>query len=224
MKKIAISLFMFSFLLFNNNVSAQQWSGPNNTTSTISRTGKVAMGFNYGISKLAVDHSSNTEWALTAFNAGGSGGAAYIKSGFHNNPTPIFRVEAAPLGPMSDPGALRFLIRADGKVGVGTENLPGDHLLYVAGTAIAEEVIVKLEANWPDFVFKSNYNLMSLAEVEKYIEENNHLPNVPSEKEVIEEGIALGEMDAKLLRKVEELTLYVIQLKKEIEILKEEVK
>jgi hypothetical protein len=73
-------------------------------------------------------------------------------------------------------------------------------------------------------VFKKEYDLPTLAEVEKHIKEKGHLENIPSEKEVLENGINLGEMNSKLLQKIEELTLYSIQQSKEIEVLKEENK
>lgn len=125
-----------------------------------------------------------------------------------------------------------------GKVGIGTTNFVGTHKLYVAGSVLAEEVQVKLQANWPDFVFNEQYNLMPLTEVESFIEKNNHLPDIPSETEVKENGINIGDMNAKLLQKIEELTLYMIEqnkktdkiieenksLKKEIEVLKLKVK
>jgi hypothetical protein len=63
---------------------------------------------------------------------------------------------------------------------------------------------------WSDFVFKKDYNLPTLAEVEKHIREKGNLENIPGEKEVLENGISLGEMNAKLLQKIEELTLYSI--------------
>lgn len=107
----------------------------------------------------------------------------------------------------------------DGNVGIGTTN-PHGYKLAVKGNMIAESVVVKLFANWPDYVFTEKYGLMELDEVESYIKENSHLPNVPSAKEVEENGIDLGKMDAVLLQKIEELTLYVIELKKEIEVLK----
>lgn len=83
--------------------------------------------------------------------------------------------------------------------------------LTVDGHAIFKKVIVT-QSNWADFVFDDDYRLKSLDEVEAYIEENNHLPDVPSEQEVIENGISLGDMDAILLQKIEELTLYLIKL------------
>jgi hypothetical protein len=89
--------------------------------------------------------------------------------------------------------------------------------LAVAGTIRAEEVIVHLKNNWPDYVFSENYVLLPLSDVEKFIQKNHHLPNIPSATEVATSGNNLGEMDALLLRKIEELTLYMIQLKKDNE-------
>lgn len=77
---------------------------------------------------------------------------------------------------------------------------------------------------WADFVFEKNYKLMSLNELQSYINENKHLPNVPSENEVVENGVDLVEMNKILLQKVEELTLYLLQQQKEIDELKEKVK
>ncbi|WP_369012981.1 hypothetical protein [Flavobacterium anhuiense] len=70
---------------------------------------------------------------------------------------------------------------------------------------------------WSDFVFKKEYNLRTLEEVEKHIVEKGHLENIPCEEEVLKNGINLGEMNAKLLQKIEELTLYMIEMKKENE-------
>ncbi|WP_461639623.1 hypothetical protein [Labilibaculum euxinus] len=99
----------------------------------------------------------------------------------------------------------------DGKVGIGTA--APKNMLDVNGTIRAKEI--KVEANWADFVFKGDYSLRNLTEVEEFIIENGHLPDIPTEKEVKAEGISLGEMNSKLLQKIEELTLYAIQLKKD---------
>ncbi len=97
-----------------------------------------------------------------------------------------------------------------GKLGIGTTNMPGNHKLYVDGSAVMEEVKVALSENWADFVFEKDYPLPTLTEVEAHIKENGHLKDIPSEAEVKANGINLGEMDAKLLQKIEELTLYTI--------------
>jgi len=115
-----------------------------------------------------------------------------------------------------------FMFISDkGNVSIGTDDSKG-YKFAVKGDMIAEKVVVKLHNDWPDFVFKKEYGLMSLDEVECFIEENSHLPNIPSAKIVKEVGIDLGNMDALLLQKIEELTLYVIELKKEIDTLKKD--
>lgn len=106
-----------------------------------------------------------------------------------------------------------------GNVGIGTSK--PKHKLSVNGTIQSKEVLVTtLAADWPDFVFNPEYKLTSLHELDKYIESEKHLPGVPSAKEIDEEGIKVGEMNAVLLQKVEELTLYVIELQKQIDELK----
>jgi hypothetical protein len=113
-------------------------------------------------------------------------------------------------------------ITNDGKVGIGTTN-PHGYELAVKGFVIAEDFTVEKYNHWPDFVFNENYKILSLTELEKFIKQNKHLPGIPSKKEVKEKGIKLGEMNAKLLQKIEELTIYIIQQQKEIEALKKEV-
>ena len=76
---------------------------------------------------------------------------------------------------------------------------------------------VALTTEWADYVFKNNYNLPSLAEVENNIKKTGHLQDIPSQKEVIENGIELGKMNKLLLQKIEELTLYLIELNKKVE-------
>jgi carbohydrate binding protein with CBM6 domain/Big-like domain-containing protein len=91
------------------------------------------------------------------------------------------------------------------------------YLLAVNGAAIFTMVKVKLNTAWPDYVFGDDYSLPSLAEVEKYIKENKHLPDMPSADEMKKQGIDLGDNQAALLKKVEELTLYIIDQNKQTE-------
>ncbi|MCK9205013.1 MAG: hypothetical protein M0P58_11350 [Bacteroidales bacterium] len=111
-----------------------------------------------------------------------------------------------------------FIINS-GNVGIGTSNTKG-YKLAVNGNAVCEEMKIKLRNNWPDYVFNKDYQLPSLKEVDRFIQRNNHLPELPSAKEVAENGINIGEMNALLLKKVEELTIYIIALQKEVEQLK----
>lgn len=115
----------------------------------------------------------------------------------------------------------RFTIMDNGNIGIG-KAYPKNKL-DVDGTIHSKEVKVDM-LDWSDFVFKKEYKLPTLTEVEKHINEKGHLENIPSEAEVLKNGINLGEMNAKLLQKIEELTLYSIKQSKEIELLKEENK
>ena len=122
------------------------------------------------------------------------------------------------------------LIEKDGKIGIGTSN--PDELLTVKGTIHTQEVQVDLKgAVAPDYVFEKyftgnsealpSYEFPTLEQIENFIKENHHLPKIPSAKEMEKEGMALKEMNLLLLEKIEELTLHVIRLQKEIDELKE---
>ncbi|MDD2962421.1 MAG: hypothetical protein PHQ65_16650 [Bacteroidales bacterium] len=102
------------------------------------------------------------------------------------------------------------------KVGINTSNT-FDYTLAVNGVIGCKEIKVEVSSPWPDYVFSPQYNLPALSEVERFVTTNGRLPDVPSAKEVASEGIAVGEMQATLLKKVEELTLYMIQQQKTIE-------
>ncbi|HVI48607.1 MAG TPA: hypothetical protein VM802_27310 [Chitinophaga sp.] len=115
----------------------------------------------------------------------------------------------------------KMRIRYNGEVGIGTTDTKG-YKLAVAGSMIAERVKVKQYVNWPDFVFHQDYQLPSLATVENYIKENQHLPEIPSAADVAKNGIDVGEMNEKLLKKIEELTLYLIDLKHSNDALKQD--
>ncbi|RKR10418.1 hypothetical protein C8C83_2094 [Flavobacterium sp. 90] len=109
---------------------------------------------------------------------------------------------------------IRMRISPNGNVGIGTITT-GTHKLAVEGSIAAREIKVQA-TGWADFVFKKEYNLPTLQEVEKHIAEKGHLENIPSEEDVLKNGINLGEMNAKLLQKIEEMTLYMIDQNKQI--------
>lgn len=109
-------------------------------------------------------------------------------------------------------------ILTNSNIGIGTSSFvdgADTYKLSVEGKVRAHAV--KVYTSWADYVFEDNYNLPTLKEVEAYIQENGHLKDIPSAEEVEESGIELGEMNKLLLQKIEELTLYTIQLKKEID-------
>lgn len=111
-------------------------------------------------------------------------------------------------------------VNTSGNVGLGTMNPTS--MLTVAGNINSREVKVTVDAG-ADFVFENNYNLPSLDAVDKYIKENKHLPEIASADKMKKEGINLSEMNIKLLQKIEELTLYMIEMKKENQEMKEDI-
>jgi hypothetical protein len=137
----------------------------------------------------------------------------------------------------------RMRIDADGKVVIGEKTIKDpfdedledhtDYQLAVYGKIVTNEIVglpsddVEPGKNyweeWPDFVFDENYNLSSLFELEKVIKENKHLPGIPTKEQAKKEGINILKMQAKLLQKIEELTLYMIELKKENEELRKKI-
>ena len=106
-----------------------------------------------------------------------------------------------------------------GNIGIGT--VTPKEKLSVRGKIRAEEIKVET-ANWPDYVFNANHQFFSLRELENYIKLHKHLPEIPSAAEAEKNGIALGEMNKMLLKKIEELTLYLIEKDKEIVELKQQ--
>jgi hypothetical protein len=116
-------------------------------------------------------------------------------------------------------GNRKMTLSANGNLGIGTTD-PGSFKLAVNGKVWAQEVQVALSNPGPDYVFEKDYNLMSLEEIKAYIDKHKHLPEVPSAKEMETNGVNLSEMNMMLLKKVEELTLHVIELKKEVNELK----
>lgn len=109
-------------------------------------------------------------------------------------------------------------IMANGNVLIGTEDAKStNYKLAVNGSAIFTRAVVKLYSAWPDYVFETSYKLPTIREVEQFIKQHKHLPGVPSAKEVEAHGLDVGENQAVLLKKIEELTLYLIQQQKELE-------
>ncbi|MBX7152051.1 hypothetical protein K1X84_10450 [bacterium] len=107
----------------------------------------------------------------------------------------------------------RLRVDRYGNVGIGTSNPDPNYKLSVNGKIKAKELYL-ITTGWSDFVFQKDYKLRSLKEVEEHIKDKGHLPDIPSEKEVTENGVAIVDMQAKLLQKIEELTLYAIEQNK----------
>jgi hypothetical protein len=189
-----------------------------------------------GLNAISNDGNTN-QWKLDSDGAN-NGGVI-----MHSAPWGAFRISTIPSDGttnaqyVDDDDALsnfmRFEITEHGQVLINRPSAPStnnvDELkLIVGGGILCERIKVALDGSaswdWPDYVFSDNYTLPSLEETELYIKEHKHLPGIPSAAEVQESGIDLAKMDASLLEKIEELTLQVIQLKKELDAVKSGVK
>jgi hypothetical protein len=133
----------------------------------------------------------------------------------------------SPMYLQRDAGDLMLCALEQGQVAIGIENpanLPSnEYLLAVDGKGIFEAVRVELSGVWPDYVFAPEYRLKPLGTLEQEIKTQGHLPGIPSATTVAKEGIDVGEMQGKMLEKIEELTLYIIAQQKEIDALREQV-
>ena len=152
-----------------------------------------------------------------------SGGDVEIYLDDNNNGSNAFKVKRNPGGVN---GSDVLIVNESGLVqasvlGLGFDwTTPIGYVLSVDGSMIAEEVVVEMSQNWPDYVFAQGHNRLSISSLENYINEHHHLPGIPSAKEIEEDGLNLGEMQRLQMEKIEELTLYIIELQKEIDQLK----
>lgn len=187
------------------NTYAPMWLG----ASMIKTNGPffINNAANDGISKLVVNGGAKASYFTTQ---DGGGRSYYLQAG-------------ADYVELYDQSATGRIMLKNGNVGIGTLDTKG-YKLAVAGNLIAEKIKVKLVPNWPDFVFQENYPLRTLEETEAFIKTYQHLPEIPSAAEIKDNGQDVGEMNAKLLQKVEEMTLYLIDLQKQVKAQQEEIK
>jgi hypothetical protein len=212
----------------NDNTAGSFWhlAGYNHANSSLERfnfyasnygdvmsltgDGKVGIGTSNPAEKLSVQTGINnygivhtTGPVTLGTYIGGTTGGGYF--GTKSNHSLSF---------FTNDGGPQVILLPNGNMGIGITN--PQEKLAVNGRIRSKSVFVEA-ANWPDFVFDSTYNLLTLPEVEEYITRNKHLPNVPKAIEVEKNGQDLGEMQKKLLQKIEELTLYIIEQNKRIE-------
>lgn len=174
-------------------------------------TGNVGVGTNAPFAKLHVqkDGAVVTDYALAQLMVGGTDGNKRLALAYDTTNN-VGLIQAYVHG-----GTTQNLVlqSAGGNVGIGTAT--PSHKLAVNGTIRAKEVIV--DTGWADYVFEDDYRLAPLSEVESHIREKKHLPGIPSANEIAAHGVSMGEMQAKLLAKIEELTLHVIAQGKQLE-------
>ena len=221
---------------------------PNNSTDQLTLDGNI--GFNQTYSSPREIYGRSHNYGLSLYsNTNATDGAAIWINGWGNTTAANMRgnihlksmgpanstdnaLEVTNYDPWASPSPIStsiFKVFKNGQTVIGNDivNTPAGYKLFVQDGILTEKIKVAMSSdpnNWRDFVFDENYDLKPLAEVEKFIQKNKHLPEIPSTSEVHENGLDLAEMDAKLLQKVEELTLYIIQQQKEINELKKKLK
>lgn len=136
---------------------------------------------------------------------------------------------ASPLFIQRDGGDLLLCGNENGQVGIGVAGVGGlppdpSYLLSVDGKIISEELRIENSGAWPDYVFEENYTLKSIYEVEQAIKAKKHLPGIPSATEIENNGQMIGDLQRRMMEKIEELTLYTIEQQKQIDEQKEEIK
>ena len=235
--KTLIPLLAALMIIASIELSAQQFTGPNNTTGSIARTGPV--GLNISSPRGILDIGTIGDGALSASlgrlaEGNGIGDGTYLAVRTFNTGTVNIRSFALEHGfggvvnssinfhrgnswddgfmSFSTMGAERMRIQRNGSISIGTV-ATGNYKLAVDGSIGAREVNVNA-TSWSDYVFDADYKLLPLTEIEKFIAAHHHLPEVPSATEVEEKGINVGEMNALLLKKIEELTLHIIAQEK----------
>ncbi|MFL9483215.1 hypothetical protein ACI6Q2_10605 [Chitinophagaceae bacterium LWZ2-11] len=175
---------------------------------------------------------SETPNSYTGLLLGGAGNADYrFKGGIvfvpdgtsYGNGSLRFLVNNAPGEGSASLADAQMCISSSGNVGIGIGTSSPTEKLSVNGNIRSKKITVT-QQNWPDYVFDSSYTLQPLSHIEQFIKDNKHLPDVPSAKEVADKGLDLGDNQAMLLKKIEELTLYMIEMKKENEEMKKEIK
>jgi hypothetical protein len=230
-----------SFYVANDNSTGSAFGG-SAYAATLYRSGAypIAMWTN-GAERMRINSSGNVGIGTTMPISGGNAakwltidgttnyGGGLISS-INGNPKAYFYSEnnyaivqgATGQGVKLMPNGIEGVtVITNGNVGIGTTS--PDAKLAVKGQIHAQEVKVDLlGAMVPDYVFAKDYQLKTLMEVDAYIKANSHLPEVPSAQEIEKNGLLLGEMNMVLLKKIEELTLYMIEMKKEIGLLKNE--
>ncbi len=200
----------FEIWRFPSGAALQQY-GPDKIKFKIDGSGNVGVGttnptqllhLSAADPRIQIERPSVATWQTRVDNAG-----KFVIQDAVNNTEPIKIEVASPTGLLH--------LTSSGAIGVGTATT-GSHKLAVEGSVAAREVNVE-SSGWSDFVFEDDYELMELEDVESFIKENNHLPDIPSEQDVDANGINLSEMNAKLLQKIEELTLYIIDQNKRLD-------
>jgi hypothetical protein len=227
-KHVGLFIFALGILSLPETIAhAQQWNGAANSSGTIWRPGNIVVG---GEPQRGDNPRAMIEVTRPLAMSKDLDDRLFSANMiFRDSTSPKFEVDtrhayaggARSKASILDP-TLDFAVHRSAVIGLVNINempRPNDYMLVVGGKILAEEVRIKLIKDWADYVFAKDYPLKSLAEVETFIHANHHLPEIPNATEVEKAGVGLGDMQSKLLLKIEELTLYLIQQNKTIETL-----
>lgn len=212
------------------------------STANAQYTAGNPVGFTLGIGKIQSAIGITSYLGFNATRTGDYGGYNIGGDIYNNGSTILFGEASGGLTfvtiPNANPGTPRSIadgdirnytsmsIRATGQVVIGRQPIPttqSDFKLAVDGKLVSKSIYVTSQS-WADFVFEPSYKRMPLPELETYLKVNKHLPHIPSAKEVEAEGYNMGQMDAKLLQSLEELTLHVIEQEKRLKAQDAEIK
>lgn len=211
-------------LLVNGDVSLVT-QGRNYKVGTYAHFGETVAGYSTVLSNNARVNASATD--RVDFAASGIDGNSAIVMNyargmmFHVKPSGVSRTGGSQWFTVGDGTDEVMRLTPGRNVLIGTGSDDGVSKLQVKGNIRAQKMVVT-QNSWSDYVFNADYRLKSLEEVDAFIKLNKHLPDIPSEKEIAKDGLNLGDSQALLLKKIEELTLYLIDIKKEVNTLKEE--
>jgi len=196
----------------------RKWTVEVNTASAYNTTRGSIISYNEPATLVTLTYNSESYLAVSIINSSALFNFSF--TGYAQNESLLIAADNSvsnvqPFTTTLDP------IIMQGNVGIGTTST-GIHKLAVEGSIGARRVKVN-QTGWADFVFQPDYQLPTLHEIETYIKSNQHLPGMPTAAEVEKEGLDLGETDKKLLQKIEELTLYLIDQQKQLKSQQEQI-
>jgi hypothetical protein len=220
------SFFSIAFLMLSFSLFAQQWNGSATNTGLLYRDGNVVIGATAVTGSWATGERllqvKGVNAALGLYSNTYSGSMLF---GFfpQYNYTGIFSDQYPLAFFVGGTERLRFLTTGATTIG-SVPTTPAGYKLYVEQGILTEKVkvAIKTSADWSDHVFAPGYKLRPLSEVRSFISKNGHLPGVPSANDMVRSGLDVAASDAKLLEKIEELTLYILQVNERLEKLEKE--
>ena len=175
-----------------------------------------------GTARTTIQTAADFSTALVIRNPGSTAiFQAYVGGPSNDNAISLGTPGAMPLTFYTN-AANRIFIATNGSVGIGTDTPDPFYLLSVNGKIRAKEI--RVNTNWADYVFESKYRLRPLTEVEQFIKKHKHLPGIENAAKLEKDGVDISKMQQKMMEKIEELTLYLIEANKKIEALQKAVK